>query len=263
MSAAGGKADEISTITDIASQAGGGVSHWSALIAWTPRVSSSCASVKARFGNSGTATASPSGPYSVSTMGSPGPCHVTTARCSVVSVTCGALARLVDDMPLRLGLPVYLAATDAIGDLVEQVGAMSRRKLVESSEKFATRLPMLAIQITSFRLGGAGVKGPGHACEGHDIAMLRARLGAALLVSQLAMLFLAAPRARGVWQYGHMWPPHDQGTAGDGSGRRGVGFRHANNPCASGLNPEVASHRYVNPGRQWSPNACWLPFERF
>ncbi len=61
MSVAGGKADEISTITDIASQAGGGVSHWSALIAATPQVSSSWASVNARFGNSGTAT-SPSGP---------------------------------------------------------------------------------------------------------------------------------------------------------------------------------------------------------
>ncbi len=50
-------------------------------MAWTPRVKSSCANVRARFGKSGNAT-SPSAPYSVSMTGSPGPAQVTAARSS-------------------------------------------------------------------------------------------------------------------------------------------------------------------------------------
>ncbi len=69
----------------------------SALMALTAFVNSSCASVKARFGNSGSATASPSAPYAVSTIGSPGPFHETTARGSMVSVTRAGLAGLMRD----------------------------------------------------------------------------------------------------------------------------------------------------------------------
>ncbi len=77
-------------------------SHESALIALTPHVKSSWASVKARFGSSDTAATSPSGPYSVSMTGWAGPSQVTTARFSVLSVTCAGLAGLMRDGGLVL-----------------------------------------------------------------------------------------------------------------------------------------------------------------